>query len=457
MDAVGEWATTSIAHGTGNQLALMKEIKFPHSLGLLYSAFTYFAGFKVNSGEYKLMGLAPYGEPKYVDLLKSNVIEIKSDGSFLLNLDYFDYCTGKQMTSSRFEELFKRKARAPESDIEQFHLDLAASIQDLTEDIVIGLATHAKKVTGEDNLCLAGGVALNCVANGKLRNLGLFEKIWVQPAAGDAGGAVGAALAVHYMALGGERNSSKEFDDMSGALLGPSFSEFEVVSELEKLGAVFKVCSFNDMVDQVVEAIANGKAVGWMQGRMEFGPRALGARSILADARSPQTQRDLNLKTKFRESFRPFAPSVLLEDVAEWFDFEGPSPYMLMVSKVAQNKWLRNETEKNGSTQKSLDQVRTLIPAVTHVDYSARIQTVDKRESPLFHALLSRFKQVTGCPVVVNTSFNIRGEPIVCSPTDAFRCFMGTNIDLLVIGNVVLKKSEQVTSSSDYKNNYELD
>lgn len=458
MDGVGEWTTTSVAVGKGSELSLVKEIHFPHSLGLLYSAFTYYTGFKVNSGEYKLMGLAPYGEPKYVQLIKDHLIDIKEDGSFHLNLDYFDYCTGLTMTNGSFDALFKGKARHPESRLTQREMDLAASIQVVTEEAVLKLARNIRNTTGQANLCLAGGVALNCVANGKLLRSGLFRGVWIQPAAGDAGGALGAALAAHHIMLKQPRKFANA-DSMKGAYLGPEFAREEVEAQLSKAGARFSTLSEGALIEEVALSLARGKAIGWHQGRMEFGPRALGARSIIADARSPTVQRTLNLKVKFRESFRPFAPSVLREDVSDWFELSSDSPYMLLVADIHEAKRISMTAEQRHLFGiDKLNVARSEIPAVTHVDYSARVQTVHRETNPIYYRLLSRFKELTGCPVLVNTSFNVRGEPIVCSPEDAFRCFMGTGIEVLVAGHCLLRKEDQDPRlARDYKNAYELD
>jgi len=458
MDGVGEWATTSLAVGKGNTLNVTNEIHFPHSLGLLYSAMTYYTGFKVNSGEYKVMGLAPYGEPKYANLIKDHLIDIKEDGSFHLDMSYFNYCTGLTMTSDRFNDLFGAPPRKSESILGQREMDLAASIQAVTEEVVIKLAKGIKKSTGLNNLCLAGGVALNCVANGKLLRENVFDKIWIQPASGDAGGAVGAALAAYYLMLDQPRKVDKK-DSMQGSYLGPEFGQAEIEQRLSQAGAKFDVVSDTQLIDQTAQALADGLAVGWHQGRMEFGPRSLGARSIIADARSPTVQKQLNLKVKYRESFRPFAPSILREDVADWFEINTDSPYMLLVADVKQEKQLAmTEAQKQLFGIEKLNVPRSAIPAVTHVDYSARIQTVSKDTNPKYHALISKFKEITGCPVLVNTSFNVRGEPIVCSPEDAFNCLMGTDIDFLVVGNCILRKEQQNQALvKDYKNAYELD
>ena len=444
MDGVGEWVTTSTSIGRGKTLETLNEIHFPHSLGLLYSAFTYYTGFKVNSGEYKVMGLAPYGEPKYADMIRDNLINISDDGSFSLNMQYFNYCTGLTMTNSKFAELFGAPARGFDDELTQREMDLAASVQKIVEEVMLKISRSIRKETGERNLCLAGGVALNCVANGVLHRENLFDNIWIQPAAGDSGGAVGAALAVYHLGLGRERVLKPNSDAMSGSFLGPEYSHNEVVARLKASGAVFKELTDKEIATTTASALAAGKSVGWHQGRMEFGPRALGSRSILADPRSPTVQRRLNLQVKKRESFRPFAPSVLREDVAEWFDLATDSPYMLLVASVAQNKLnpiTTADIEKTGIAR--LEVQRSVIPAVTHVDNSARVHTVAQDVNPRYHALLSEFKSQTGCPVLVNTSFNVRGEPIVETPEDAFRCFMRTDIEVLVVGNCFLLKSDQ--------------
>lgn len=459
MDGVGEWATTSLAIGSGNNLNVVREIHFPHSLGLLYSAFTYYTGFKVNSGEYKVMGLAPYGEPRYADIIKTHLIDIKEDGSFRLNMDYFDYCTGLRMTNERFHILFGAPPRSSEAPLTQRDMDLAASVQAVTEEIVLKLARNVAKETGERNLCLAGGVALNCVANGKLLREKIFDNIWIQPASGDAGGALGAALAGYYLFKGERRNVVSSGDAMKGGYLGPIFRQAEIETSLTAVGAKFEVLGDDEFIDFCANALVEGKAIGWHQGRMEFGPRSLGARSIIGDARSPTMQKLLNLKVKYRESFRPFAPSVLREDVADWFDLNEDSPYMLFVADVnAKHRVEMSEEELKLFGIDKLNIKRSSIPAVTHVDYSARIQTVHKGTNPRYHALISRFKELTGCPVIVNTSFNVRGEPIVNTPEDAFRCFMGTGIEVLVVGNCVLRKECQDQSLAlNYENNFELD
>lgn len=459
MDGVGEWATTSVAFGDDNQLTMQRELRFPHSLGLLYSAFTYYAGFKVNSGEYKLMGLAPYGEPKYVDLIFDRLIDLKQDGTFRLDQSYFDYCTGLRMTNAKFDQLFGGPARKPEELLTQRHMDIAASIQSVTEEIVLRLTRALARETGARNLCLAGGVALNCVANGKLLRDGRFDQIWIQPAAGDAGGALGAALAAYYSHKKNPRSLNGGGDAMSGSYLGPSFSQTEIERRLKSVGAKFETMAESDVIEATAQDLANEKAVGWFQGRMEFGPRALGGRSILGDPRSDTMQKTLNLKIKYRESFRPFAPSVLREDVADWFELDGDSPYMLLVADVAEKhrRAMTAEQQALFGVDK-LNVPRSSIPAVTHVDYSARIQTVHQETNPRYYALLSAFKRMTGCPVLVNTSFNVRGEPIVCTPEDAFGCFMGTEMDTLAIGDCYLRKENQDASlKHDYKEQFELD
>ena len=459
LDGVGEWTTTSLAVGKDRDLKVIKEIHFPHSLGLLYSAFTYYTGFKVNSGEYKVMGLAPYGKPKYSKLIKERLITIASDGSFKMDMSYFNFATGLTMTNNKFNKLFGGPPRLPETKLTQRDMDLAASIQKVTEDIILRIAKNIAKETGERNLCLAGGVALNCVANGILLREKIFENIWIQPAAGDAGGALGAALTVWHMNQNGERNLKKNPDSMKGSYLGPEFSDSEIKNQLKSCGAVFKKFKKDDLIDSVVSALVKKKAVGWMQGRMEFGPRALGARSIIADPRHSEMQRQLNLKVKYRESFRPFAPSVLSEHVSEWFELDENSPYMLIVAGVKKQKLRKMTTrEENLFGIEKLNIKRSSIPAITHVDYSARIQTVHKNLNPFFHALISGFKEKTGCPLIINTSFNIRGEPIVCSPKDAFKCFMGTNLDLLAIGTYLLFKEDQHEYlKENYRDKYTLD
>ena len=458
-DGVGEWATTTVAIGEKNNLNIKKEIHFPHSLGLLYSAFTYYTGFKVNSGEYKLMGLAPYGEPNYVEKIKNNLIDIKNDGSFKLNQDYFNYSTGLTMTNSKFDKLFGQKPRNPSSDkITQFHMDIAASIQKVTEEVMLKLSKSLRDEYKIDNLCLAGGVALNCVANGKILENKIFKNVWVQPAAGDAGGSLGAALAFWYLEKNNERSISSS-DDMKGSYLGPNYSDKEIKEILNKIGANFEILDEETILNKTVNDLAEGKAIGWFQGRMEFGPRALGARSILGDPRSESMQKNLNLKVKYRESFRPFAPSVLREDLSEWFNINVDSPYMLMVSDVNKNKVIKmNEGQKKLFGIDKLNIKRSEIPAVTHVDYSARIQTVHEETNPKYFKLLKKFKVKTNCPVLVNTSFNVRGEPIVNTPQDAYNCFMGTELDTLVLGNCYLEKNNQNKNlKKDYSKEFELD
>ena len=460
LDGVGEWTTTSVALGKGKELKVIKEIHFPHSLGLLYSAFTYYTGFKVNSGEYKVMGLAPYGEPKYADIIKEKLIKIADDGSFQLDMRYFDYATGLKMTNRKFDALFGGSPpRTSETEVTQREMDLAASIQKVTEEIILRIAENIAKETGERNLCLAGGVALNCVANGILLRKGIFDNIWIQPTAGDAGGALGSALAIWHLYHSKERTVASKSDSMKGAYLGPSFNDNEIEEELTACGAVFHKLSEDALINRVANALADEKAVGWMQGRMEFGPRALGGRSIIADPRSPMMQKQLNLKVKYRESFRPFAPSVLREDVAEWFEHDSDSPYMLLVADVQQDKRLKMTTEQQALFGiDKLNVPRSTVPAITHVDYSARIQTVHRDTNPRYYAVIAKFKEKTGCPLVVNTSFNVRGEPIVCTPGDAFKCFMGTELDVLAAGNYLLLKEEQdQTLKENYKERYELD
>ena len=459
MDGVGEWATTSVALGSGNKLEIIKEIHFPHSLGLLYSAFTYYTGFKVNSGEYKVMGLAPYGSPRFAKQILDHLIDLKADGSFRLNLDYFNYCTGLTMTNSKFDSLFEGPRRKPEELLTQRHMDLAASVQVVLEEVVLRMTRALAAETGKKNLCLAGGVALNCVANGRLLRDGHFERIWIQPAAGDAGGALGAALAAYHSFKGQPRKTNRCCDNMKGSYLGPEFSQAEIERRLTAAGAKYMVLGDEELLDACADALESEKAVGWFQGRMEFGPRALGGRSILGDARSPKMQSMLNLKVKFRESFRPFAPSVLREHVCEWFELDQDSPYMLLVANVLeQRRKPMTEAEQGLFGIEKLNVPRSDIPAVTHVDYSARIQTVHKETNPRYHALIQRFNKRTGCPVIVNTSFNVRGEPIVGTPEDAFRCFMGTDMEVLAIGNCFLRKEDQDPKlAKDYKSAFELD
>lgn len=459
LDGVGEWVTTSVAIGKGNKLDIKKEIHFPHSLGLLYSAFTYYTGFRVNSGEYKVMGLAPYGEPKYTQLILDNLIDVKADGSYRLDMSYFNYCTGLTMTNKKFEDLFGRKARKPDDEaLEQFHMDIAASVQEVTEIIVLRLTESLAKETGIRNLCLAGGVALNCVANGKIQRAGFFDNIWVQPAAGDAGGALGAAQAVAHQVFDLPRTVNPN-DNMRGSYLGCEFSNEQIKQDLQNAGAVFEQLSEDEMLQQAATALSEQKVVGWFQGRMEFGPRALGGRSILGDPRSEAMQKTLNLKIKYRESFRPFAPSVLREKVNDWFELDGDSPYMLLVDHVKSEKCLKMSEEQQALFGiDKLNVPRSEIPAVTHVDYSARIQTVHESTNPKYHNLISKFESLTTCPVVVNTSFNVRGEPIVCTPEDAFNCFMGTEMDVLAIGDFILRKEKQDPAlARDYKSAFKLD
>ncbi|MBT4435725.1 carbamoyltransferase [bacterium] len=459
IDGVGEWATTTVAIGDGDKLEIVKEIHFPHSLGLLYSAFTYYAGFRVNSGEYKLMGLAPYGEPKYKDLILEKIIDLKDDGSFRLEQSYFNYATGLTMTNQKFSDLFGEPVRNPDKDkLSQFHMDIAASIQQVTEEVVLKITRSLAKEFSISNLCLAGGVALNCVANGKVYRDKSFKSIWVQPAAGDAGGAIGAALAVWHNMLKNPRKANLK-DSMKGSYLGPSYEQATIEEELTTCGAIFDSFSEEEMLNNTSRELSEGKAVGWFQGRMEFGPRALGARSILGDPRSDSMQKTLNLKVKYRESFRPFAPSVLRENVLEWFNLDEDSPYMLLVDYVKKEK--RRKMNHKEESLFGIDKInirRSEIPAVTHIDYSARIQTVHPETNHKYHSLISKFKERTGCPLLVNTSFNVRGEPIVNTPKDAFRCFMGTDLDVLVVGNAFLRKEKQDTKLiEDYKHKFKKD
>ena len=457
-DGVGEWATTTVAVGRDNEVEIKKEIHFPHSLGLLYSAFTYFTGFKVNSGEYKLMGLAPYGSPIYEDKIKK-LIDIKEDGTFRLDQKYFNYATGLTMTNDKFNDLFGQKPRDPQNEkITQFHMDIAASIQKVTEEIMVKLAKSIRKEYGIKNLCLAGGVALNCVANGKILNEKIFDNIWIQPAAGDAGGSLGAALALWHIEQKNKRVVNSN-DDMKGSYLGTEFSQEEIENELKSIGAKFETLNYEDLINKTVECLSNQKVVGWFQGRMEFGPRALGGRSILGDPRSDKMQKNLNLKVKYRESFRPFAPSILREDLSKWFDINVDSPYMLLVANINPNKKIEmTEEQKKLFGIERLNIKRSVVPAVTHVDYSARVQTVTKKGNQRFYDLISKFKNKTGCPILINTSFNVRGEPIVNSPTDAFNCFMGTELDYLIIGDCILDKNKQEKNlKKDYKSDFELD
>lgn len=459
LDGVGEWTTTSVAIGNRSQLNVLKEINFPHSLGLLYSAFTYYTGFKVNSGEYKVMGLAPYGQPRFAELIRNKLLKEADDGSFQLDMSYFSFATGLKMTNEKFHKLFGGPPRISETDLTQRDMDLAASVQKVIEEIIIKMARSIANETGERNLCLAGGVALNCVVNGILLREKIFDNIWIQPASGDAGGALGAALSIWHLYYCNDRETSDGRDAMDGAYLGPWFTNDEIEAQLRSAGATYNKVEENALIDKVAEELANEKAIGWMQGRMEFGPRALGARSIIADPRSPKMQQQLNLKVKYRESFRPFAPSILVEDVGEWFDLHIESPYMLLVADVKKDKKISmTKQEEALFGVEKLNVPRSYIPAVTHVDYSARVQTVHATTNPRYHALISKFKEITGCPVLVNTSFNVRGEPIVCSPKDAFNCFMGTELDILVIGNFILyKNSQSEFVKINYRDMYELD
>lgn len=462
IDGVGEWTTTSLAYGKGNKIEFLKEIHFPHSLGLLYSAFTYYTGFKVNSGEYKVMGLAPYGEPKYSELIKEHIIDIKEDGSFSLDMSYFNYTAGLTMTSKKFHDLFWGPPRERESTLSQREMDLAASIQDITEEVMIKLVCHAKEVTGSKNLCLAGGVALNCVGNGQVLRENIFDNIWIQPAAGDAGGALGVAYSVYYQELENKRTvNPSELDRMKGAYLGPKFSNEEIKIYLDSVNAIYKLIKEEiELVDKVSNELANEKVVGWHYDRMEFGPRSLGHRSIIADARSQKMQTTMNLKIKYRESFRPFAPSVLREKVNEWFELNIDSPYMLLVAPVKKEKQFKMTDEENDLFGiEKLNIQKSEIPAVTHVDYSARIQTVHKETNSRYHKLISLFEEKTGCPIIVNTSFNVRGEPIVCTPEDSYRCFMRTEMDVLVIDDFILYKENQpeYKDKGNWKNEFELD
>ena len=459
LDGVGEWATTTVAKGNGNELEILKEIHFPHSIGLLYSAFTYYTGFKVNSAEYKVMGLAPYGEPKFKKLILDKLIDLKEDGTFRLNMEYFNYATGLTMTNEKFSKLFGQPVRSLDGkSLTQFHMDIASSIQAVTEEVVLRLAKSISKEYGNENLCMAGGVALNCVANGKILNEKIFKNIWIQPAAGDAGGALGAALALWYKELKNERSFPTK-DEMQGSYLGPHYQDNEIENSLKELGATFEKHPEDKILEITAKELSNEKTVGWFQGKMEFGPRALGARSIIADPRSHKMQKNLNLKVKFRESFRPFAPSILREDLSQWFELDHDSPYMLLVARVKNS--IRKEmtdNEKRLFGIEKLNVVRSSIPAVTHVDYSARIQTVHENTNQKYYKLLKNFKKITGCPVLVNTSFNVRGEPIVCTIDDSYKCFMGTDLDLLVCGNFILYKEKQKPENKkDYKNKFKQD
>ena len=460
LDGVGEWSTSSYGVGKGNKLQILADIHFPHSLGLLYSAFTYYTGFKVNSGEYKLMGLAPYGEPKYKDLIYKNLIDVKEDGSFRMDMAYFNYAAGLTMTNRKFNQLFGGLPRKPESELTQREMDLARSVQEVTEEIVLKIASYVRKASGMKHFCLAGGVALNCVANGKLLQEDIFEDIWIQPAAGDAGGAVGAALAVWYNYLGNERRANDENDSMKGAFWGPEFSNDDLKKYLVDNNISYEQLPAEDIADRVADLIAQENVIGWYQGRMEFGPRALGSRSIIGDARSQKMQETMNLKIKYRESFRPFAPSVLSEKASEWFELTHPSPYMLLVSQVSKSKQTEMTAEqKNFFGLDKLYVKRSEIPAVTHIDYSARLQTVHKETNPIYHEVISTFDEKYGCPVIVNTSFNVRGEPIVCTPEDAYLCFMRTEMDYLIMGNYLLAKTKQDPLKDDinWRSQFELD
>ncbi len=460
MDGVGEWTTTSFGIGRGNKIEILADIKFPHSLGLLYSALTYYTGFKVNSGEYKVMGLAPYGEPKYKDIIYKNIIDVRDDGSFRMNMDYFNYCAGLTMTNDKFHKLFGGQPRKPESKLTQKEMDVARSLQDVTEEIVLKMGNHVYKETGSKNITLAGGVALNCVANGRLLREGPFENIWIQPASGDAGGALGAALSVWYSYLGNERVADNKSDTQSGSYLGPVFNNEKIKQFLNKNKLLYEYFTEDDLIKRVSKEISNDKVIGWFNGRMEFGPRALGSRSIIGDARSSKMQSIMNLKIKFRESFRPFAPSVLAEKVNDYFEMSCESPYMLLVADVKNERQLKMDDDQNKLWGiEKLNVVRSDIPAITHVDYSARVQTVHQETNPLYHKLISQFEKDTGCGVIINTSFNVRGEPIVCTPEDAYRCFMRTEMDYLVLGNCLLSKEKQkpLENDNDWKKEFELD
>jgi len=460
MDGVGEWSTSSFGTGKNNQVELLADIQFPHSIGLLYSAFTYYTGFKVNSGEYKVMGLAPYGEPKYKDLIYEHLIDVKDDGSFKMNLEYFNYCAGLTMTNSKFHRLFGGPPREPESELTQKEMDLARSVQEVTEEVMLKMAAHVRKETGMKYLCLAGGVALNCVANGKLLRSGLFEDIWIQPAAGDAGGAVGCALFTWFQYLNNPRTADNKSDLMQGAYLGPEFNNNSIKRFLEKNEYAYQSLEDEDLSETVADLIADEKVVGWFQGRMEFGPRALGARSIIGDARSPEMQKKMNLKIKYRESFRPFAPSVRAENISDYFEIDRESPYMLLVADVQKSRRVEmSDEQKAYFGLEKLNVARSDVPAITHVDYSARIQSVNSTTNPRYHEMLTKFYDKHGCPVIVNTSFNVRGEPIVCTPKDAYLCFMRTEMDYLVMGNYLLDKTQQkpLVGDSDWRDEFELD
>jgi len=460
MDGVGEWATSSFGVGKDNKIDLLADIQFPHSLGLLYSAFTYYTGFRVNSGEYKVMGLAPYGEPKYKDLIYKYLIDVKEDGSFKMNMDYFNYCAGLTMTNSKFHKLFGGPPRKSESELTQREMDLARSVQEVTEEVVLKMASHVKKETGMKNLCLAGGVALNCVANGELLRSGLFKDIWIQPAAGDAGGAVGCAMFTWYQYLENNRNADNKSDSMNGAYLGPEYKNDSIESFLNKNNYTYQKLSDTELPEKIADLVAQEKVIGWFQGRMEFGPRALGSRTIIGDARSPEMQKKMNLKIKYRESFRPFAPSVRAENISDYFNIDRESPYMLLVANVKEDKQIKMSKEQNSYFGlEKLNVVRSKVPAITHVDYSARIQSVNSQTNPRYHQMLTKFNNIYGCPVIVNTSFNVRGEPIVCTPRNAYLCFMRTEMDYLIMGNYLLDKTEQksLKSDSDWRNEFELD
>ncbi len=460
MDGVGEWSTSSFGFGKNNQISLLADIQFPHSLGLLYSAFTYYIGFRVNSGEYKVMGLAPYGVAKYKDLIYEHLIDVKEDGSFRMNLDYFNYCAGVTMTSNKFHKLFCGPPRKPESNLTQKEMDLACSIQEVTEEIIIKMAKHVRKETGMKHLCLAGGVALNCVTNGKLLRSGLFDDIWIQPAAGDAGGAVGCALLTWYQYLDNHRKADNKTDSMKGAYLGPEFTNSSIELFLKKNKYSFQPLKNEELQEKIADLIANEKVIGWFQGRMEFGPRALGSRTIIGDARSPEMQKTMNLKIKYRESFRPFAPSVRAENISEYFEIDRESPYMLMVANVQKDKQVKISKEQNSYLGlEKLNVLRSEFPAITHVDYSARIQSVNSNTNPCYHEMLTKFNDKYGCPIIINTSFNIRGEPIVCTPKDAYLCFMRTGMDYLIMGNYLLDKTEQehLAGDPDWRSDFELD
>jgi carbamoyltransferase len=460
LDGVGEWSTSSFGVGKGNQIELLADIQFPHSLGLLYSAFTYYTGFRVNSGEYKVMGLAPYGEPKYKNLIYDHLIDVKNDGSFKMNMDYFDYCAGLTMTNSKFHKIFGGLPRKPESQLTQKEMDLACSVQEVAEEVILKMARYVRKETGMKYLCLAGGVALNCVANGKLLREKIFDDIWIQPASGDAGGSVGCALFTWYQYLNNQRKADNKSDFMQGAYLGPEFKKVTIESFFKNNECSYKTLTDEELPNKIADLIADKKVIGWFQGRMEFGPRALGSRTIIGDARSSDMQKTMNLKIKFRESFRPFAPSIRAENVSDYFEIDRESPYMLMVANVKKERQVAMSEEENSYFGlEKLSVVRSEIPAVTHVDYSARIQSVNEQTNPLFHQMLTKFNEKYGCPVIVNSSFNVRGEPIVCTPKDAYLCFMRTGMDFLIIGNYLLDKTEQkpLVGDSDWQSEFELD